>query len=175
MKLNLYKGFKMEITMDINMQKFDYIGKIYSEFKTIENMPLQGAGISNGNGYIEIFDKYLDGLKDLEGFSHCYVIFHLHKVNGYSLHVKPFLDKEQRGIFATRSSKRPNAIGLSIVKIESIINNRVMLNEIDILDGTPILDIKPYITQFDEIKSEKNGWYTKGMSPKKTLSDGRFK
>jgi len=157
------------------MTEFNYIGKVYSEFKTIENMPIQGAGISNGNGYIKIFDKYLDGLKDLEGFSHCYVIFHLHEIKGYSLHLKPFLDNELRGVFATRSPKRPNAIGLSIVKIDSVENNRIILNEIDILDGTPILDIKPYITPFDEIISEKNGWYEKGMNPKKVLSDGRFK
>ena len=157
------------------MPEFNYIGKVFSEFKTIENMPIQGAGISKGNGYIEIFDKYLEGIKDLEGFSHCYVIFHLHEINDYSLHVKPFLDNELRGIFATRSPKRPNAIGLSIVKIDSVQNNRVILNEIDILDGTPILDIKPYITQFDEITSEKDGWYESGMNPKNILSDERFK
>jgi tRNA (adenine37-N6)-methyltransferase len=157
------------------MPAFDYIGKVYSEFKTIENMPIQGAGISKINGYIEVLDKYVDGLRDLEGFSHCYVIFHLHKVNGYSLHVKPFLDNKLRGVFATRSPKRPNAIGLSIVKIDSIEYNRVNLNEIDILDGTPVLDIKPYITSFDEITSEKNGWYEKAMDPVAILSDGRFK
>ena len=157
------------------MPEFNYIGKVYSEFKTIENMPIQGAGISNGSGYIEVFDEYLDGLKDLDGFSHCYVIFHLHEVKGYSLLVKPFLDNVLRGVFATRAPKRPNAIGLSIVKIDSIQRNRIILNEIDILDGTPVLDIKPYITQFDEIKSEKNGWYERSMNPKKTLSDGRFK
>ena len=157
------------------MIELNYIGKAFSEYKTIENMPIQGAGISKGKGYIEIFEQYLDGLKDLEGFSHCYIIFHLHKVKGAALHVKPFLDNELRGIFATRSPKRPNAIGLSIVKIDSVQNNKVILNEIDILDGTPILDIKPYITQFDQITSEKDGWYEKGMNPKKTLSDERFK
>jgi tRNA (adenine37-N6)-methyltransferase len=157
------------------MVEFNYIGKVWSEFKTIENMPIQGAGISKGNGYIEVFDEYLDGLKDLEGFSHCYVIFHLHKINKYSLIVKPFLDKELRGVFATRSPKRPNAIGLSIAKIESVQKNRVILNEIDILDGSPVLDIKPYITSFDEITAKKNGWYERGMDPQKILSDHRFK
>ncbi len=157
------------------MPEFNYIGKVFSEFKTIENMPIQGAGISKGNGYIEMFEPYIDGLKDLEGFSHCYIIFHLHKVKGATLHVKPFLDNNLRGVFATRSPKRPNAIGLSIVKIDSVQNNRVILNEIDILDGTPILDIKPYITQFDEITSEKDGWYESGMNPKNILSDERFK
>ena len=156
------------------MPEIKYVGVVRSEFKNIENMPVQGAGISKGKGYIEIEDEYLEGMKDIEGFSHCYIIFHLHKINGYSLSVKPFLDKVYRGIFATRSPKRPNAIGLSIVRIESVKDNRIYLDEIDLLDGTPVFDIKPYITQFDGVVSEKDGWYEKGMNPHKTLSDDRF-
>ncbi len=156
------------------MPEVKYIGVVRSEFKTIENMPVQGAGISKGKGYIEIADEYLEGMKDLEGFSHCYVIFYLHEMSEYSLSVKPFLDKEYRGVFATRSPKRPNAIGLSIVRIESVKGNRIYLDEIDILDGSPVLDIKPYIAQFDGVVSERDGWYERGMDPKNTLSDNRF-
>ena len=157
------------------MPQFHSIGVLYSEFKTIENMPIQGAGVSKTKAYIIVNEQYTEGLNDLDGFSHCYLIYHLHKINNYSLSVKPFLDKSVRGIFATRSPARPNAIGLSIVRIEKVEGSKVFLTEVDILNDTPILDIKPYTTGFDEIKSEKNGWYREGRNPQETLSDERFK
>lgn len=157
------------------MSSFAYIGVARTPFQTIENMPIQGADISKEEGVLEIDDAYVEGLRDLDGFSHCYVIFHLHKMKSPALTVKPFLDTKTRGVFATRSPKRPNGIGLSIVRINRVEGNRVIVSELDLLDGTPILDIKPYIMQFDGVVSERDGWYTEGLDAQSAKSDNRFK
>ncbi len=158
------------------MPELKFIGIANTPFKTIENMPLQGSGLSDAEGVLEINKEYEEGLVDLEGFSHCYVLFYLHKSGDYKLMVTPFLDKKPHGLFATRVPCRPNQIGLSIVRIRKREGNKLFVSEIDLLDGTPILDIKPYISQFDEIKSERNGWYDMtGNDHKKVKSDDRFK
>lgn len=152
------------------------IGVASTEFSCLENMPLQGCGISESLGEIKIYDQYSEGLKGLEGFSHAYILFHLHKQSGEALKVTPFLSgtDQPMGIYATRSPKRPNGIGLTISKIQSIEGNIVKLAELDLLDGSPILDIKPYINSFDNVQSHRDGWYEQGKDPQKTLSDDRF-
>ncbi|MBL4914343.1 tRNA (N6-threonylcarbamoyladenosine(37)-N6)-methyltransferase TrmO [Shewanella schlegeliana] len=154
---------------------FDTIGYAQTAYKTINDMPIQGVGIADNLAQIVIDKSLQPGLQDLAEFSHIYVIFHLHKMSEPALTVIPFLDTKPHGIFATRSPKRPNPIGLSIAEIDHIEDNIIYVKDIDLLDGTPILDIKPYIQAFDNIKNTRDGWYEQGMDPKKTRSDGRFK
>ncbi len=158
------------------MPELKFIGIAHTPFTTIENMPIQGSGLSHADGELEIDKEFEEGLVDLEGFSHCYVLFYLHKSDGYKLTIEPFLDRKPHGLFSTRAPRRPNQIGLSIVRIRGRESNKLLVSEIDLIDGTPILDIKPYISQFDEIKSERNGWYDKaGKNPEQIKSDDRFK
>jgi len=134
------------------------IGIIHSEHITPSETPIQPIYAEGCGGYAEIFPEYADGLKDLDGFSHIYILFQLHKSEPVKLHVKPFLDTEVRGLFATRAPSRPNPIGMSIVKLISVEGNRLYLDGIDMLDGTPIVDIKPYTARFDKIENTRNGW-----------------
>ena len=151
------------------------IGTIHTEFTEIEGMPIQPTGAKGIKGTLVIKDKYINGLKDLEEFSHINILYLLHKVDGYLLEVKPFMDINTHGIFATRSPKRPNRIGSSIVQIDKIKENTVYVSNIDVLDGTPLLDIKPYVPQLyeDTIEELKIGWFEKNH--KKAKSDNRFK
>jgi len=138
--------------------QFHPIGIIHSPFTTLEQMPIQPTGAANREGYIEIFPEYQDGLKDLDGFSHIILLYHLHKASRVDLTVTPFLDRQPRGVFATRAPTRPNPIGLSIVKLVRIEGGTVHLANVDILDGTPLLDIKPYVPQFDQPDDVRIGW-----------------
>ena len=135
------------------------IGIIHTPYTRKEVTPIQGCFSPNNQGYIELFPEYVAGLKDIEGFSHLILIYHFHKAEGFQLVAKPFLDKEKRGIFATRYFPRPNPIGLSIVKLYKINGPILEVGEVDMLDGTPLLDIKPYVPQFDIKENVKNGWY----------------
>ena len=154
------------------------IGTIHTEFTEIEGMPIQPTGAKGVKGTLIIKDKYQNGLKDLEEFSHINILYLLHKVDGYLLEVKPFMDINTHGIFATRSPKRPNRIGSSIVQIDKIKGNSVYVSNIDVLDGTPLLDIKPYVPQLyeDTIDELKIGWFEKNHNKAKSQkSDNRFK
>ena len=154
------------------------IGTIHTEFTEIEGMPIQPTGAKGIKGTLVIKDKDLNGLKDLEEFSHINILYLLHKVDGYLLEVKPFMDINTHGIFATRSPKRPNRIGSSIVQIDKIKENTVYVSNIDVLDGTPLLDIKPYVPQLyeDTIEELKIGWFEKNHNKAKSQkSDNRFK
>jgi tRNA-Thr(GGU) m(6)t(6)A37 methyltransferase TsaA len=156
--------------------EFSPIGIIHTPFKTVENMPIQPTADKESEGWIEIFDEFSDGLADLSGFSHIYLIFHLHKSAGYKLKVIPFLDTVERGIFATRSPSRPNPVGLSVVKIMSVNGNIINIKGLDILDGSPLIDIKPFVPMFEDVKDVRTGWFDgkDGVVPGR-LSDGRFK
>ena len=155
---------------------FSSIGIIHTPFKTIENMPIQPSADNNSEGWIEIFDEYSAGLADLDGFSHLYLIFHLHKSTRFKLKVIPFLDTVERGIFSTRSPSRPNPVGLSVVKCISVKGNIITIQGLDILDGTPLIDIKPFVPLFEDTKDIRIGWFTgKDCSIPGKLSDGRFK
>ncbi|PKL64004.1 MAG: tRNA (N6-threonylcarbamoyladenosine(37)-N6)-methyltransferase TrmO [Methanomicrobiales archaeon HGW-Methanomicrobiales-3] len=135
------------------------IGIIHSPHKDLAGMPIQPAGAKGIRGSISLKEEFRDGLRDLEGFSRIILIYALHRVNGYALEVVPFLDDKSHGIFATRAPKRPNAIGLSVVRLVSVNGNEIGIEDVDILDGTPLLDIKPYVPAFDSFPMEKAGWF----------------
>jgi len=152
------------------------IGVIRSPFKTIKNMPIQPTGASGVPGEIQIFDRYAAGLKDLDGFSHLILIYHFHLVQGYHLQVTPFLDQVERGLFATRAPKRPNAVGLSIVRLLSVTGNTLEVIDLDIVDGTPLLDLKPYVPQFDAHGEARIGWMADRLERLDLVrSDDRFR
>ena len=152
------------------------IGIIHSPFKEIVGTPIQSVFSKDGEGTVEIFPEFKQGLKDLDGFSHIILIYHFHKSNGYQLVCRPFLDDVQRGVFAIRTPRRPNPVGFSIVRLKAIRGNIISVSSIDILDGTPLIDIKPYIPQFDAPKASKLGWFKKAFKKKKSviLADDRF-
>lgn len=151
------------------------IGTIRSPYKTLRDMPIQPKGAARELGTIEVFSEYIPGLRDLEGFSHIYLLYQFHKAERTELSVIPFMDSTVRGVFATRSPLRPNHIGLSIVELTEVTDNIITIRGIDVLDGTPLLDIKPYITAFDEVRNSRSGWMQ--ASPAEVAakrSDGRF-
>lgn len=134
------------------------IGIIHSPFPTRETAPIQ-ATRSQAVGQVEIFPEFLDGLQDLEGFSHIILLYLFHKSKGYSLLVKPFLDNRLRGLFATRHPNRPNPIGISIVRLSARRGQYLDICGLDMLDGTPVLDIKPFVPDFDLRSGATAGWY----------------
>jgi tRNA (adenine37-N6)-methyltransferase len=154
---------------------YKVIGVIHSPFKEPKNVPIQAAASKGTEGTIEIYPEYAEGLTDLEGFSHIILLYHLHLARDSSLMVKPFLDDRLHGVFATRSPARPNRIGFSIVRLERIEGNILHISDLDIIDGTPLLDIKPYIPAFDCVKAEKIGWFSGKIDKLDvTRDDGRF-
>lgn len=134
------------------------IGVVRSEHTVAKETPIQPAYAKGCRGRVEILPQFAEGLRDLEGFSHLYLIVHLHQADPAKLVVKPFLQDVERGLFATRAPCRPNPIGLSIVELISIDGLVLHLDGVDILDNTPLLDIKPYCAKFDCIAQTRNGW-----------------
>ena len=152
------------------------IGIIHSPHSTIEDMPIQPKGAAGVEGYVLVDEQYKNGLQDLEGFSHIYLLYYFHKATRTELLVTPFMDTERRGVFATRSPLRPNHIGLSIVQLKKIEGVKVVVEGLDILDGTPLLDIKPYMEKFDAVPECTSGWLQAGEEEIcKKRSDSRFK
>lgn len=151
------------------------IGVIHTPYKKVSEMPIQPLA-AEGEAYIELFPEYIDGLKDIEGFSHLTLLYHFHEVSGYELQVIPFMDTEQHGIFATRSPKRPNGIGISTVKLLSVEGSKLMIADADMLDGTPLVDIKPFFPRYDNRNNVSIGWLekNKNMPVSELKSDGRF-
>jgi tRNA-Thr(GGU) m(6)t(6)A37 methyltransferase TsaA len=161
----------------IIMTEFRYkpIGVIHSPFKEPEGTPIQPAGAGGIGGKVEVFPQYAEGLKDLEGFSHIILIYHFHLAKEPALIQKPYMDTEPHGVFAIRSPSRPNPIGFSIVRLVGIEGNTLHVQDVDILDGTPLLDIKPYVPEFDARKAEKIGWLEKKIHKiQASRDDGRF-
>ncbi len=158
--------------------KIEYtpIGVIHTPFSDIKGMPIQPAGAAGVEGTVEIFEKYRDGLKDLDGFSHIMLLYHFHQSKGFNLRVVPFLDTEVRGLFATRAPRRPNTIGVSVVRLVGIDNGILNVENVDMLNSTPLLDIKPYVPDFDAPADIRTGWLEnarKAVSKRK--SDERFR
>ncbi len=154
---------------------FSPIGIIHSPFINLEEMPIQPAGAQGITGSIELYPQYIPALQDLDGFSHIYVLYHFHKSRGWKPMVIPFLDKQERGLFSTRAPHRPNPIGLSVLKIDAIVDNRIQVSNVDILDSTPLLDIKPYVPQFDGAEDVRIGWVSENVHQvKKVKTDHRF-
>lgn len=151
------------------------IGVIRSPFHSLEEMPIQPTSDASEPGIVEIYPEYIDGLKNLEGFSHIYLLYHFHKVHQSKLLVTPFLDKELRGIFSTRAPSRPNPIGLSLVSIVCLENNLIYVDRVDVLDETPLLDIKPYVPEFEYVHDVRVGWLEQAKGQVSTRkSDARF-
>ena len=134
------------------------IGVIHSEHTKAEDTPIQPVYAKVCKGQAEVFPEFAAGLRDLDGFSHLFLIYHFHRTGPAKLLVKPFLHDAERGIFATRAPCRPNAVGLSIVELVRREGNVLHLAGVDILDGTPLLDIKPYTAKFDRFETTRNGW-----------------
>lgn len=137
--------------------KYTPIGKIHTPYRLGDEVPRQAAQ-SKTEGIIEVYEEYAEGLKDLEGFSHIIVLYIFDKIRGYDLKVTTPWDDKPRGLFATRAPRRPNPIGLSTVEIQEIKENKIKIKGVDMLDQTPLLDIKPYIPEIDERKNAKKGW-----------------
>jgi len=151
------------------------IGTIRSPFTSPEGMPIQPAGATSVKGQVEVLSAYQDGLQDLDGFSHIILLYLFHRSRGFELKVVPFLDTTSRGVFATRAPKRPNPIGLSVVQLERIEGRILHVQGIDVLDGTPLLDIKPYVPEFDVQVEVRTGWLEQAnKKAQDKRSDGRF-
>jgi tRNA (adenine37-N6)-methyltransferase len=135
------------------------IGTIHSPFTEPAGMPIQPAGATGVRGSVLIDDLFRGGLHDLSGFSRIILLYAFHRSRGYELEVIPFLDTVPHGIFATRVPRRPNAIGLSIVRLISVNDCELVIEDIDVVDGTPLLDIKPYVPEFDCFPDERSGWF----------------
>ena len=155
--------------------RYTPIGIIHSPFKEPRGMPIQSTVAKNIEGRIEIFPEYAKGLKDLDGFSHIILIYHFPLSRFSDLLVKPYMDDEKHGVFATRAPSRPNPIGMSVVRLIKIEENILHIRHVDVVDGTPLLDIKPYVPEFDMRDVKKIGWLEKNVH-KLSISkdDGRF-
>lgn len=149
------------------------IGFIHSPYKAAKDIPIQGNFKNNVEAWVELKDEYVKGLKDLEKFSHAILLFYFHKSDKINIVGKPFLEDNEHGIFAIRSPHRPNHIGFSVVKIKQIQDNKLFFTEVDMIDGTPLLDIKPFVKYFDNRENIISGWLDKhfknGKFPKNTF------
>ena len=161
--------------MNINLKQ---IGTIHSPFCNLENMPVQPKGARETIATIEIKEEFKEGLKDLDGFNFIYLIYHFHKVKKHQLQVLPFNEKTstKRGVFSTRTPMHPNSLGLSVVELLEVKENIVTIRGVDILDGTPLVDIKPYIENFDKVdKVPTSGWMKASLEEvSRKKSDDRF-
>lgn len=138
---------------------YNPIGTIHSEHTVLAQIPIQSVYAKGCDGWIDIKPELSEALDDLDGFSHIYLIYHFHRATPFQLKVKPFLQDVFRGVFSTRSQCRPNSIGLSIVELVKRDKNRLVITNVDILDDTQLLDIKPYTTRFDRFEPKRNGWH----------------
>jgi len=155
--------------------KYKPIGIIHSSFKGPKGTPIQTTAAKGVDGTVVVFPEYVEGLKDLDGFSHIILIYHFHLSKKSSLKVKPFMDNQIHGVFSTRAPSRPNSIGISIVRLTKIDKNILYIRDVDIIDGTPLLDIKPYVPEFDIREVNKIGWLEKNVNKLQTSKDdGRF-
>jgi len=149
------------------------IGIIHSPYKENRDIPIQGTFNDKIEARLELKDEYVNGLKDLDTFSHAIIIYYFHRSHREEIEGRPFLEQNKHGIFAIRSPHRPNHIGFSVIKIKNIRANKVYFTEVDVLDGTPLLDIKPYVKYFDSRENVISGWLDKhfknGNIPDKTI------
>ena len=154
--------------------RYKPIGIIHSPFKEPSGTPIQSAGASGVEGRVELFPEYAKGLKDIEGFSHIILIYHFHLSGKVSLEVVPYMDNRLHGLFATRAPARPNPIGISIVKLLKVQGVMLYVRDVDIVDSTPLLDIKPYVPDFD-LREARIGWLAQELNKlERAKDDGRF-
>ena len=162
---------------DFDMAGITYtpIGIIKSPFDEPKGTPIQPKGAMDVEGEIELYPEFQDGLKDIEGFSHLILIYHFHLAASGDLKRTPFMDDEEHGIFAIRAPSRPNPIGLSIVRLVEVKDNVVSIKDVDIVNGTPLLDIKPSVQEFDVRTDTQLGWLEKNIHKVDySKDDGRF-
>jgi tRNA-Thr(GGU) m(6)t(6)A37 methyltransferase TsaA len=151
------------------------VGVARTRYTSLDGMPLQSAAAADEPGRIEIEPELADGLRDLDGFSHVFVVSHLDRGDPGGLVVVPFLDDTPRGVFATRSPRHPNPIGLTVVRLASVAGATLHVLGLDLLDGTPVLDVKPYVPEFDGVEAERVGWLEeRARDVHTTRSDARF-
>jgi tRNA-Thr(GGU) m(6)t(6)A37 methyltransferase TsaA len=154
---------------------FTPIGVVRTPFAEHAGMPIQTVAASGVRGTVELNPAYADALADLDGFTHLHLLTHMHRTGGVSLRVTPYLDTVPRGVFATRSPRRPNPIGLSLVRLVRIDGSVLHVEELDLLDGTPLLDIKPYVPPFDDRAGARYGWFEqRAQDVHSVRADGRF-
>jgi tRNA-Thr(GGU) m(6)t(6)A37 methyltransferase TsaA len=152
------------------------IGVVHSPFRDVEGVPIQPTAATGIRGSVEVLPELVEGLQDLDGFSHIVLLYHFHLVRESRLTVTPFLDSRPRGVFATRAPTRPNPIGLSIVRLLNVEGNILHVENVDIVDGTPLLDIKPYVPEFDHHAAERTGWLEQARGQVQAQkADGRFR
>lgn len=163
---NLKVGEKMKF--EINA-----IGTIYTDFDEKVGVPIQAKVGHDFEAYLELKDEFEEGLSDLDGFSHVHLIYRFDRHHDYAMKVRPYMDEVDRGVFATRSPKRPNQIGMSLVEIKKVEGKRVYFKGVDILNNTPLLDIKPYYHDFDCRENARAGWLDL-VKNRRTLADDRF-
>jgi tRNA-Thr(GGU) m(6)t(6)A37 methyltransferase TsaA len=174
-KLNVARSEKNQVDVKNMLLELKPIGIVHTPFTKTEGMPIQPAGAAGVHGTVEVFEKYRAGLKDLDGFSHIILLYYFHRSQGFDLHVVPFMDEKPRGLFATRAPKRPNPIGLSVVQLDKIDKGTLYIQNVDILDGTPLIDIKPYIPEFDRHTYIRTGWLEQARKTvKDRKADDRF-
>ncbi|MFT4890641.1 MAG: tRNA-Thr(GGU) m(6)t(6)A37 methyltransferase TsaA [Halobacteriales archaeon] len=163
--------------MDEDDLRYESIGVIRSPFESVGGMPIQASAAGDAVGTVELDDRYGPGLADLDEFSHCILLYHFHRADdGASLSIRPFLDDDDRGLFSTRAPRRPNPIGLSVVAIEDVDDGTLTVRGVDVLDGTPLLDIKPYVPDFDVREDAEAGWLdATPKRPDDVTADDRFR
>ncbi len=155
--------------------KYKPIGIVHSPHKKPKGTPIQSSAATDVKAIIEIFPEFTKGLADLEDFSHIIILYHCHLARKASLKVRPYMDKNVHGVFSTRAPSRPNPIGLSVVRLASIKDNLLYIQDVDILDETPVLDIKPFVAEFDVREVAKTGWLEKNVNKlPESKDDGRF-
>jgi tRNA-Thr(GGU) m(6)t(6)A37 methyltransferase TsaA len=159
-----------------NTMSFSYIGIIRTPHKTREGTPIQPPGAKGIVGKIEVDSAFIEGLKDLDGFSHLILLYHFHLSEGHELTVCPFLDKRPHGVFSTRAPRRPAPIGLSVVRLLSIEGCTLTVEGVDMVDQTPLLDIKPFVPDFDIPDGDiTTGWLKQNSeNAQKMKADKRF-
>lgn len=151
------------------------IGVLHTKFNSQKGTPIQSGSAQSEKGVIEVFPEFVQGLDDLDGFSRLWVLYRFNRIPGESLKVVPYLDTRTRGVFSTRSPRRPNLLGMAVVKIDEIKDGRISISGVDMLDKTPVVDIKPYIPDFDHHEASKIGWYAESArKSQKVLADDRF-
>lgn len=159
------------------MKSINYqpIGVIHTSHNQGEGTPIQPRGAEGVEGKVEVYERYQEGLKDLEGFSHIILLYHFHQSRKESLKQQPYMDDQKHGVFAMRGPSRPNPLGLSIVKLNKVEDNVLYVENVDMLNGTPLLDIKPYVPEFDRYPAERIGWLEDKVERLEgTRDDGRF-
>jgi tRNA-Thr(GGU) m(6)t(6)A37 methyltransferase TsaA len=157
----------------VTVVEYRPIGIIHTPVKEPSGAPIQPSRGRGIRGTVELLPEYADGLADLEGFSHIVLLYHFDRVRGFELRVTPYLDTVERGLFATRAPRRPNPIGLSVVRLMGIDGRVVTIEDVDILDGTPLLDLKPHVPEFDHRDEVRLGWL-EGVRQREVDADDRF-